>query len=354
MARVGRLRAVAAAALLTVTVACGGRGAPGVASGSPAAPAVTETQRPSPSPLPSPSATASVAPAATSTQAPVATVVIVAATPQPTRQPDVESVRFAVIGDFGLAGGGEWLVAQLVKSWAPDFILTVGDNNYPSGAQSTIDKNIGQYYASYIYPYTGTYAVTTTISINRFFPTLGNHDWGARGARPYLDYFTLHGNERYYDFVRGPAHFFALDSDSREPDGNTSQSKQAAWLRDAMTGSTACWQIVYFHHAPYSSAWHGSYKPMQWPFKEWGADIVMAGHDHTYERLEVDGLAYFVNGLGGGAIYNFEDPLDGSQVRYNAHRGAMRVTVTRNALRVEFVNVDGEVVDSYEFAGGCG
>jgi hypothetical protein len=69
-------------------------------------------------------------------------------------------------------------VASQVKGWKPDFILTVGDNNYPKGAASTIDRNIGQYYHDFIYPCRGRYGAGA--AINRFFPTLGNHRWRAR------------------------------------------------------------------------------------------------------------------------------------------------------------------------------
>src|SRR4028118_1944089 len=65
----------------------------------------------------------------------------------------MRSARFAVIGDYGQAGQPEQDVANRVKSWSPDFIITVGDNNYPYGEASTIDQNIGQYYRQYIYPY---------------------------------------------------------------------------------------------------------------------------------------------------------------------------------------------------------
>ncbi len=50
-----------------------------------------------------------------------------------------ESIKFAVIGDFGWAGQPELDVSDLVKSWNPDFIITTGDNNYDYGADSTID-----------------------------------------------------------------------------------------------------------------------------------------------------------------------------------------------------------------------
>src|SRR5438034_9132754 len=61
--------------------------------------------------------------------------------------------RFAVIGDYGLAGNPEQHVADLVHSLTPDFVLTVGDNNYLTGQASTIDANVGQYYHDFIYPY---------------------------------------------------------------------------------------------------------------------------------------------------------------------------------------------------------
>ena len=87
---------------------------------------------------------------------------------------------------------------------------------------------------------------------------------------------------------------------------------------------------------------------MQWPFSSWGADAVIAGHDHTYERLEEDGIPYFVNGVGGAGRYYFEDILDGSLVRYNAEYGAMRVEATDTYILFEFITLAGEVVDRYE------
>ncbi len=264
--------------------------------------------------------------------------------PSPTANP---SLRFAVIGDFGLGGQPEADVAGLVHGWNPDIVITVGDDNYPSGAAETIDAHIGQYYHDFVFPYTGTYGPGA--SENRFFPTLGNHDWYTPGAKPYLDYFSLPGNERYYDFVRGPVHFFAIDSDENEPDGVNEASVQATWLKVALAASTSHWNIVYFHHAPYSSGtMHGSTTWMRWPFKAWGADAVLAGHEHTYERLLVDGLPYFVNGLGGGAIYNFGTALPESQFRYDADYGAMLVTTTGTGLHFEFYSRTGKLIDQYE------
>ena len=233
---------------------------------------------------------------------------------------EITEVRFAVIGDFGTAGEPLRIVADMVIGWEPDFIITTGDNNYTDGEAETIDENIGQYFHQFIFPYLGEYGEGA--QVNRFFPTLGNHDWNTTNAQPHLDYFTLPGNERYYDFVWGPVHLFAIDSDSREPDGIGRSSIQAAWLRDALAASTSPWKIVYMHQPPYSSGDHGSQLALQWPYREWGATIVLGGHDHDYERLEIDGFPYIVNGVGGsGYLYDFWEIVPGSLVRYTRWMG---------------------------------
>lgn len=258
-----------------------------------------------------------------------------------------DTVRFAVIGDYGSAGRGSAAVAAMVIGWSPDFILTTGDNNYPSGAAETIDDNIGQYYSDFISPYYGEYG--TGGDINRFFPTLGNHDWLTDDAHPYLDYFTLPGNERYYDFVWGAVHFFALDAAFNEPDGVSMYSAQAEWLQTELAESVSPWQIVYMHMPPYSSGHHGSHEVMRWPYAEWGADAVIAGHDHNYERLLIDGFPYFVNGAGGGGLYAFDTPIEGSIVRYNRDYGAMLVEADTERIEFAFYAVyeGGTLIDTY-------
>jgi tartrate-resistant acid phosphatase type 5 len=260
-------------------------------------------------------------------------------------------MRFAVIGDYGSGNQAEADVAALVKSWNPEFIVTVGDNNYPLGDASTIDNNIGKYYHEFIYPYTGSFGAGA--SYNRFFPALGNHDWDTGNVQAHLDYFTLPGNERYYDFTQGSVHFFIIDSDPREPDGNTSTSTQAVWLQNQLAASTSTWNIVVMHHTPYSSGLeHGSHAHLQWPYAAWGADIVLSGHDHEYERLLVSGLPYIVNGLGGASIYVFSTPLPESQVRYNADYGALLVEANSTQLNFSFHSRSSILIDTYTIDAG--
>ena len=253
-------------------------------------------------------------------------------------------VRFAAIGDYGLAGDNELAVANLVKSWNPDFIVTLGDNNYPLGADSTIDQNIGQYYHEYIYPYKGNYG--TGSNVNKFFPALGNHDWYSDSGKPYFNYFTLPGNERYYDLIRGNVHLYILDSEPIEPDGVSDTSVQALWLKKSLNSSWEKWNIVIVHHAPYSSGPHGPTLYTQWPYKMWGADLVLSGHDHLFERLRIDSLSYIICGASGHSLYSFLEPLDGSIFRYNVNYGALLIEADDEQLIVKFYNINNELIDS--------
>lgn len=305
-------------------------------------------------------ATAPPAPAASMSTSPATPP---APTPSSATPTAATTTRFAIIGDFGRADGNEKAVANLVKSWKPGFIITVGDNYYaPAGgsAATRYDRVIGAYYCAWLADVKtgGTKCPVGKAKKNAFFPALGNHDYS--DARPslstYLDYFTLpgagftnsSGNERYYDFVEGSVHFFVVNSNPQEPDGTSATSKQAAWLKKQLAASTSTWNIVYDHHPPYSSdSTHGSTRALRWPYATWGADAVISGHSHTYERVKKNGIVYFVNGLGGAPRYSFGTPVSGSKVRYRANWGAQYVTATSTTLTFTFRSVKGKVVDTY-------
>lgn len=262
-------------------------------------------------------------------------------------------VRFAVIGDYGESGPAERSVADMVHSWYPDFVITTGDNNYPTGEASTIVQNIGDYYCTFIHnpDAPANQRCDSGLSTNRFYPSPGNHDWASQKSPPlvpYQDYFTLPGNERYYETRWGSVQLFAVDSDASEPDGIRFDSTQGNWLRTQLAASTAPWKLVYMHHPPYSSGSHGSQKTLQWDYQKWGASAVLAGHDHTYERIIRNGFPYFVNGLGGNPYrYEFGPPIQGSAARYNEDWGAMYVEATSWYIYFAFVNVGGTYYDDY-------
>jgi len=294
---------------------------------------------------------------ATSSVAPTASVM-------PTPTPEPAPITFAVIGDYGMDDSHARAVARLVDSWDPAFVITTGDDYYDeAGGRGTgqYDESTGAHYGRWLADIstTGDRQPSGEATTNAFFPALGNHDYSDAKPSPktYLTYFKLPGdgfenssdNERYYDYTQGPVHFFVLNSCEQEPHGTGKSSKQARWLEAQLARSDAEWNVVYDHHPPYSSdTRHGSSEFMRWPFAQWGADAVLSGHAHTYERIERDGVVYFVNGLGGAGRYRFGAPVKGSKARYRSDWGAQKVTATVDTLTFEFFNVDGELIDSRE------
>ncbi|HXH19223.1 MAG TPA: metallophosphoesterase [Chitinophagales bacterium] len=270
------------------------------------------------------------------------------------------TAKFAVIGDYGDAGEPERRVAQMVKEWNPDFIITTGDNNYDRGEESTLNENIGQYYCDFIWNYDAPInqrcnGKAAQDRQNRFFPSPGNHDFNRRNKLvPYLNYFTLPGEEVYYEFIWGPVHFFSLFSGE---DGNPFDccEQQYYWLKEKLSSSDRPWKVVYFHHSTYSTANHGSNHHLRWPFKEWGASAVLSGHDHVYSRIiqKSTGFPYFINGLGGRSKYGCrEHPLDENDFEvfcFNDDYGAMLVTANDTAMRFKFFSVSNPALPVDEF-----
>jgi len=265
---------------------------------------------------------------------------------------EADSISFAIIGDFGEAGDPAFKVSELVKSWSPDFVVTLGDNNYDRGELSTFQENIGQYYCDFIYNPDAPAdcqcnGMATLEAQNKFFPTLGNHDQqNANYSQPYLAAFTLPGKETYYSFRWGPAEFFTVNS-GKNGEADCCGSEQASWLKTALLQSKAKFKVVYFHHPPYSSSNHGNFTNMQWPFEEWGASIVLSGHSHLYERVnKIDtDFYYVVNGLGGrkkiyGCNVNPVDEIDLEHFCYNETHGAIKVEANNDFMKLSFIAID--------------
>jgi hypothetical protein len=294
-------------------------------------------------------------------------------------------ITFAVVGDYGTGEPDtEGRVANMILNtgWNTDFILTAGDNNYgliDAGLGGQWEVNVGQFYGSMIQARSDGAYPSQTSPVQRFFPALGNHDTSPSGTGQdgnsgginpgFIDYFhtdpgnpagrlpagVLQNDNVYYDFQRGDVHVFVLDSDHARA-SSASRIAQQNWLRDGLAASTATWKFVTLHHAPYSSGTvHGNHGFLQWPFAEWGADAVFAGHDHIYERSMRFGVPYFVSGLGGQSRYTIGTPEFFSQARYNDDFGAMRVAVDGDVATFEFLSIGdgaggangGTLIDSF-------
>ncbi len=258
-----------------------------------------------------------------------------------------DSITFAVIGDYGRDTPQEDSVAKMVLGWKPDFIITVGDNNYPLGQSSTISAHIGKYYCDYIYNPDAPAdqqcnGKAAQAKFNLFYPSPGNHDNYSAHAKPYLNYFTLPGDENNYDFTWGPVHFYSINS------GTHGTSTRKDWLSKALVQDKSTFKFVYFHHPPYSGGWHGSAKGMQWPYHEWGVDAVLAGHEHFYARAtdnQEKTPIYFICGSSGTDEHYSCDahPLDANRFQFlcdNIHFGAMKVTVVKKKAVFEYYAVE--------------
>ena len=274
-----------------------------------------------------------------------------------TAQSKTTTTTLAIIGDFGVDNTNEGAVASLIRRWDDaarlDGVLTVGDNNYPNGAQSTVEANVGKYYSYFMYPYksykTPPLYKGAPDTINRFYPATGNHDWGD-GLKNYLDYYagikTADGTPQYF-YVRNfntMVDVFFLDSMNNMP-------AQGTWLQTRLSQSKAPWKIVLVHHPPYSSGQHGNTASTQLPYWAWGAHVVISGHDHNYERIfkrqgTCPAFPYIVNGLGGVGIRAISRTEPGSVFKYTQKYGAQLVTATPTQIKLEFITTDNVVQDS--------
>jgi len=262
------------------------------------------------------------------------------------------TISAAAVGDSGVNSPNTANVAELIRWWAPDAVLLLGDlvytggNTYASGDDNGLpdyEALVGQYYFWGIGQYQGNFGVGPDVNI--IFPTPGNHDHTdplPQGFQDYLDFFRLPDPERHYNFKVGPVHFFAYHSYlAGEPDGINAASTQGVALQAALAASDCPWRIVYMHHPPYTS--DPTHTPgltdVRLPFKTWGASCVIAGHGHQFEHLLVDDVHYFVVGTGGNTLRPVVTPISGSQQSI-AEFGALRITGNQDVIELSFHDVD--------------
>jgi len=260
--------------------------------------------------------------------------------------------QVAVIGDFGNGSPAEQQVARLVAARSPVAVLTVGDNAYASsGPDGATDyaSLVGASYCRFIAgaPASAACSAASMARVNAFFPAAGNHDYSDAGIEAYRAYFAAARARTWYDVRIGAVHYFIVDS-QQALDDPASLARQRAWLQRGAQRSTAPWQVVLVHHPPYSSGdVHGSTTALQWPFRDWGVDLVIAGHDHVYERISRAGLTYVVDGTGGADLYGFGAPVAGSVRRDAEHHGALFLRANRRALTGEFRSADDLPLDRF-------
>lgn len=193
-------------------------------------------------------------------------------------------VRFLALGDSGTGGSDQRALLQQMYTVPYDLIVHAGDLAYSSGTLAQFEDTVFSVYAP-------------LFKHVPFFPVAGNHEYETASAGPFRDVFALPNNERWYSYDWGRVHFVGLDTEQ-------DYATQAAWLDEDLARTTQPWKIVYLHKPPYSSGEHGSdtaaREAFARVFEKHGVQLVLAGHDHHYERMKPqNGVAYVVTGGGG-------------------------------------------------------
>jgi len=239
--------------------------------------------------------------------------------------------------------GGAIATARLLDH-IPGTIFTVGDNAYDSGSAKEFEK---------------CYTPTWGRHKARTRPTLGNHDLKADRGRSYYAYFGDNAGPEgrgYYSYDLGSWHIISLNSE----DDARAKSPQGRWLQEDLKATPGDCILAYWHSPFFSSGPHGSERRVRdlWRLLyEAGADIVISGHDHDYERFAPQnpkgkadperGIRQFVVGTGGAGVYEFRSTASNSEIRDNSTYGVLKLTLGPGRYRWEFIPISaGNFTDS--------
>jgi hypothetical protein len=238
---------------------------------------------------------------------------------------------FVGAGDIAsCASSGDEATAKLLDG-IPGTVYTLGDNVYDSG---TADE-----FANCYNPSWGRHLARTK-------PVPGNHDYTITGAPGYYAYFGAAAGDPskgYYSYDLGAWHIVALNSMCENVGGcgdTSDPSKMVGWLKQDLAANPSTCTLAYWHHPVFSSGQHGN-NPKMVP--TWdalyaaGADVVLSGHDHDYERFAPQtssgapdparGIREFVVGTGGRSHYAFGTIRANSQVRNSDTNGVLKLTL---------------------------
>jgi acid phosphatase type 7 len=322
--------AVVAALVLALTGACGDGGA-------------SDGTSRAPTPRPTTTSSSSTAPQTGTVTSTAARPTTTTAAPTTTMPPPVV---VAAVGDIGTCGSdADEQVAALVD---PDVaaVVLLGDIAYDAGTPQQ---------------YADCFAPAWEPLRARLRPSPGNHDYGTPGASGYFAWFGAAAGEPgrgWYSFDVGTWHVAVLNSNCWAVGGCQPGSEQELWLRADLAAAAGRCTLLAWHHPRWSSGPHGGLVDVDALWRaavELGADVVVAGHDHVYERFAPldadgqpgDGPISFVVGTGGAARYALRaDRATGSEVADADHHGLLRLELGDGVVSWTFVAVAGTPVDA--------
>lgn len=239
---------------------------------------------------------------------------------------------------------GAYATAKLIEQ-IPGTVFAVGDLAYPDGS----DEN-----------FTNCYGPTWGRFKDRTRPAPGNHEYRMGGASGYIHYWgTVAGDPKkeYYSYDLGQWHIIALNSECAQAGGCDANSEQGKWLTKDLAEHPAGCTLAYFHRPLFSSGLaHGAdpeLKPLWETLYHAGADVVINGHDHDYERFTPQdpngkadpdhGIREFVVGSGGKNTHRvFGLTQANSEARNADTYGVLKLTLHPTSYDWEFIPQEGK------------
>lgn len=291
---------------------------------------------------PSPMSAAPTTPPPSVPESPPASVPATPSSPTPSADPVL--VGAGDIADCG--SDGDEATAALLDDIAGT-IFTAGDNVYPAGSTVT--------YRDCFEPSWGSH-------LARVRPAPGNHDWQSGDLTAYGDYFGRAAvnadGDPWYAFDLGTWEVIVLASDCARVDGCGPESRQGRWLAETLAGSEARCTVAIWHHPRFSSGEHGDQADAG-PFWDVlyaaGADVVINGHDHDYERFapmdpegredRARGMRQFVVGTGGVPLRDFARVAANSELRASVAHGVLALTLRDGSYGWQFIPTRGDFSD---------
>ena len=239
--------------------------------------------------------------------------------------------------DKNPAWSGAAATAALIAADPSAAVLALGDLTYPIGAPAE---------------FTNCYGPTWGRFKDRTYPTPGNHEYATPGAAGYFGYFGAAAGvgRGYYSVQLGTWQVYSLNSNLNAAE----HAAQLAWLREQLVRHPARCTLAYWHHPLYSSGMKGNDARMKDAWQalyDAGAEIVLSGHDHLYERFapqdadggrdDARGMRQFVVGTGGA----FPTPLlhtrPNSEARDSNHTGVLKLVLGDDGYAWQFLQAPG-------------
>jgi len=239
------------------------------------------------------------------------------------------------------SSNGDEATARLLDSLAGT-VATLGDNAYDAGTASE---------------FTQCYDPTWGRHKHRTRPAVGNHEYQTSGATGYFGYFGAAAGDPpkgYYSYELGGWHVVALNSNCSQVGGCGAGSPQETWLRQDLAAHPTTCTLAYWHHPRFS---FGTYRDddrtqaLWQALDEAEAEIVLAGHDHNYQRwtpltgagqIDPTGIRQFVVGTGGRGHYSLNSPPPNVEKSNDDTFGVLQLTLRTTGYDWRFVPEAGQ------------